>query len=164
MRAFDAHAIGPCGIPGIVLMENAGRGATDVLVRELLEGDASNARVIVACGTGNNGGDGFVLARHLLLRGADPTVVVCGDPAKLACDARTSFDAWGGLGGDTVELGAGGDVTLLTELLAEADVVVDALFGTGLDRPIEGFLAEVVKAINACEAPHFAIDLPSGLD
>jgi NAD(P)H-hydrate epimerase len=164
MRAFDAHAITTCAIPGVVLMENAGRGATDVLVRELLEGDAANARVIVVCGTGNNGGDGFVIARHLMLRAADPTVVLCGDPARIAGDARSNFDAWMGLGGDTVEVPTGADLAPLAEILAEADVVVDALFGTGLDRPIEGSLAEMVRALNAVDVPRFAVDLPSGLD
>ena len=79
MRAFDKHAIESCRVPGLVLMENAGRGATDVCVRELLEGDAANARVVVVCGAGNNGGDGLVIARHLLLRGADLTVMLAGD-------------------------------------------------------------------------------------
>ncbi|HLK40763.1 MAG TPA: NAD(P)H-hydrate epimerase, partial [Polyangiaceae bacterium] len=79
MRAFDAHAIVACRVPGLVLMENAGRGATEVLVAELLGGDARDARVAVVCGTGNNGGDGFVIARHLRVRGAWPVVHVLGD-------------------------------------------------------------------------------------
>ncbi|MBV9945228.1 MAG: bifunctional ADP-dependent NAD(P)H-hydrate dehydratase/NAD(P)H-hydrate epimerase, partial [Myxococcales bacterium] len=72
MRAFDAHAIETAHVPSLVLMENAGRGATDVLVRELLGGATPAARVVVVCGTGNNGGDGLVIARHLLVRGARP--------------------------------------------------------------------------------------------
>jgi NAD(P)H-hydrate epimerase len=164
MRAFDRHAIEVCHVPSLVLMENAGRGATDVLVRELLEGDASNARAIVVCGTGNNGGDGLVLARHLLLRGADPTVWLCGDASKVSPDARANLEAWRGVGGEVQSLPPGSPLEPLKEALAEADLVVDALFGTGLDRPIEGFLADVVRAMNAATAPRFAVDLPSGLD
>jgi hydroxyethylthiazole kinase-like uncharacterized protein yjeF len=164
MRAFDRHAIDVCHVPSLVLMENAGRGATDVLVRELLDGDAANARVIVVCGTGNNGGDGLVIARHLLLRGADPTAWICGDEARLSPDARANLDAWRGVGGEVRGLTAGAPLEPLKDALGEADVIVDALFGTGLDRPIEGSLADVVCAMNAAAAPRLAVDLPSGLD
>jgi NAD(P)H-hydrate epimerase len=164
MRAFDRHAIEQCAVPSLVLMENAGRGATDVLVRELLEGDATNARVIVVCGTGNNGGDGLVVARHLLLRGADPTVYLCGDSSKVAPDARANLAAWLGVGGEVVEVPPGSALESLKQALDGADLVVDALFGTGLDRPIDGFLADVVRAVNASSARRFALDLPSGLD
>jgi NAD(P)H-hydrate epimerase len=164
MRAFDRHAIEACHVPSVVLMENAGRGATDVLVRTLLEGDAEGATVVVVCGTGNNGGDGFVIARHLLVRGGKVEAYLVGDAARLTPDARTQHDAWRGLGGVVHELGAGADVALLDRATAEADVVVDALFGTGLDRPIEGHHARVVASMNASPAPVFAVDLPSGLD
>jgi NAD(P)H-hydrate epimerase len=164
MRAFDRHAIEACGVPSLLLMENAGRGATDVLAAELLDGDPRDARVIVVCGTGNNGGDGLVVARHLLVRGADPTVYLCGDAAKASADARANLDAWRGLGGEVVEVPSGAPLDSLGEAMVGADVVVDALFGTGLDRPIEGFLADVVRRLNSSEAPRFAMDLPSGLD
>jgi ADP-dependent NAD(P)H-hydrate dehydratase / NAD(P)H-hydrate epimerase len=164
MRAFDAHAIRSCSVPGIVLMENAGRGATDVLLHELLSSKGDGVRALVVCGTGNNGGDGFVVARHLLLRGARPVVVLTGDPQRVSSDARANLDAWRGLGGDLRTFAAGAPLSALTDAMAEADVVVDALFGTGLDRAIDGFLRDVVGAINAARAPRFAVDLPSGLD
>jgi ADP-dependent NAD(P)H-hydrate dehydratase / NAD(P)H-hydrate epimerase len=164
MRAFDKHAIEVCHVSGLVLMENAGRGATDVLVRECLDGDAAEARVVIVCGTGNNGGDGLVIARHLLLRGADPTVWLCGDAGKLAADARANLDAWRGVGGEVRELAAGSPLEPMKEALADADLIVDALFGTGLDRPVEGPLADVVRAMNAAAAPRFAVDVPSGMD
>jgi NAD(P)H-hydrate epimerase len=164
MRAFDKHAIEACHVPGRVLMENAGRGAADVLVRELLDGDAANARVVVVCGTGNNGGDGLVIARHLLLRGADPTVWLCGDATKGSPDARANLESWRGIGGDVMEVTDGARLEPLKAALADADVVVDALLGTGLDRPVEGFHADVIRAMNAATAPRFAVDLPSGLD
>lgn len=164
MRAFDKHAIESCGVPSLVLMENAGRGATDVLVRELLEGDATDADVVVVCGTGNNGGDGLVVARHLLVRRAHPAVFLVGDPAKLSPDARANLDAWRGLGGEVHELLPDSELRALEDAMGDADAIVDALFGTGLDRPLEGFLAGVVRAMNAAAAPRLAVDLPSGLD
>jgi hydroxyethylthiazole kinase-like uncharacterized protein yjeF len=164
MRAFDKHAIDSCAVPSILLMENAGRGATDVLVRELLEGNASRARVIVVCGAGNNGGDGLVIARHLAVRGANPAVFLCGDASRVSADTRANLDAWRGLGGEVHEVPSGGSLDALVAAMAGADVVVDALFGTGLDRPIEGFFADVVRAMNVAPVPRFAVDLPSGLD
>ncbi|HEY8089233.1 MAG TPA: NAD(P)H-hydrate epimerase, partial [Polyangiaceae bacterium] len=164
MRAFDAHAMGPCGVPGVVLMENAGRGATDVLVRELLDGDPAGARVALVCGTGNNGGDGLVIARHLLVRGAQPAVFLCGDAARVSPDAKVNLDAWRALGGVVTEVPVDGPLDALRTALAGADAVVDALFGTGLDRAVEGFFADVVRAIDAAPTDCLAVDLPSGLD
>src|ERR1700722_6677914 len=164
MRAFDAHAITVCHVPSLVLMENAGRGATDVLVRELLDGDATGAHVVVVCGAGNNGGDGLVVARHLVVRGATAEAYLVGDARRLSPDAIANLEAWRGLGGVVHELGPGADVAMLERGIADADVVVDALFGTGLDRPIEGHHAHVVRAMNASAVPCFAVDLPSGLD
>jgi NAD(P)H-hydrate epimerase len=164
MREFDRHAIEVCRVPGLVLMENAGRGATDVLVRELLGGQAAGAKVVVVCGAGNNGGDGLVVARHLLVRGASAEVFLVGDAKRFGPDALANLEAWRGLGGAVHELGPGADLGLLDRAMAQARVVVDALFGTGLDRPIEGHLALVVRTINASAAARFAIDLPSGLD
>ena len=97
IRAFDRAAIDR-GIPSIVLMENAGRGACDVLERETLGGHAKDKRVVVVCGAGNNGGDGFVIARHLMLRGARVTVM--HEESKLSPDAKTNADAWRNLGGN----------------------------------------------------------------
>lgn len=164
MRAFDKHAIESCAVPSLVLMENAGRGATDVLLRELLDGDAGDAVVVVVCGTGNNGGDGLVIARHLRVRGASAEVYLVGDSQKVSADARANLEAWRGLGGSVHELALGAPLDALTEAMADADAVVDALFGTGLDRPIEGYQAEVIRAMNAAPAPRFGVDLPSGLD
>ncbi|HZW76004.1 MAG TPA: NAD(P)H-hydrate epimerase, partial [Caldimonas sp.] len=163
-RAFDAHAVERCHVPSLVLMENAGRGSTDVLMRELLRGGAKGARVVAVCGTGNNGGDGLVMARHLALRDAAPVVFLVGDAQRVSPDARANLDAWRGIGGEVRELPSGGDLSSLVDAMARADVVVDALFGTGLDRPVEGFLAGIVRALNASPGPRFSVDLPSGLD
>lgn len=164
MREFDAQAVARCRVPSLILMENAGAGATDVFVRELLGGKANGARIAVVCGTGNNGGDGLVVARHLAVRGALPFVLLVGEGHGLAPDARANLDAWAGVGGQTREVAPGASLSELGQAVAEADAVVDALFGTGIDRPIEGFLAEVINLMNRSPAPSFSLDLPSGLD
>ena len=109
MREFDRHAMQACRVPGALLMENAGRGATDVLFREVLGGDAAGAQVVVVCGGGNNGGDGLVVARHLMVRGATAEVYLVGDPKHLGPDALANLEAWRGLGGAVHELGPGAD-------------------------------------------------------
>jgi NAD(P)H-hydrate epimerase len=162
MRAFDAHAIQQCGVPSIVLMENAGRGATDVIVREALRGDP-RAYAVVICGTGNNGGDGFVVARHLLTRGVAVDTWLIGAVDKLTVDARKNYDALLGVGG-RVTASAGVQLDQLQAAVARADVVVDGLFGTGLDRPLGSPYGNVVALINGASAKKVALDVPSGLN
>jgi NAD(P)H-hydrate epimerase len=163
MRAFDAYLIATCGVPGIVLMENAGRGAADVIERDVLRAPERMVTLVVVCGAGNNGGDGFVVARHLKARGHDLRVFLASDPARLKGDAKTAYDAW---------IGVGGEVKSFTDpkhryefdALVRHVVVVDALFGTGLDRAIDGDLAAIVKQMNDNERAIVALDIPSGLD
>jgi hydroxyethylthiazole kinase-like uncharacterized protein yjeF len=164
MREFDEHAIRGCGVPGLILMENAGRGVADVVEREVFRGTAHGKRVVVVCGAGNNGGDGYVVARHLRGRGADVSVFATVDPAGLRGDARTNYDAYIGVGGTVEHLEREDDLRALSGALASAEVVIDAVFGTGLSRPIEGDTAEVIESINAARAPRVAIDVPSGID
>jgi NAD(P)H-hydrate epimerase len=164
MRDFDAHLIASCKVPGVILMENAGRGAADVIEREALGGAARGGRVVVVCGGGNNGGDGFVIARHLRGRGADVAAFCTVEAARLHGDARVNHDAFVGVGGSVGGLANEGDRRALAEAIERADVVVDALFGTGLDRPIAGDVAEIVARINGAAATKVAIDVPSGVD
>jgi len=163
MRDFDAYAAEKCRVPSLLLMENAGSGATDVLVREMLGGKARGRRAVVVCGSGNNGGDGLVIARHLAVRDARPVVFLAGDMKKASADVKANFEAWRGVGGESREL-APGTAQALVEEMASADVIVDALFGTGLDRAVEGWLADAIGAMNSAAAARFAVDLPSGLD
>lgn len=163
MRAFDAHAIDTCKVPSLVLMENAGRGAADVIERETLGGRADGRRVVVVCGTGNNGGDGFVVARHLLARGARVETWLVGDAAKITPDCRANHDAFVGLGG-VAFAAAPSALDPLRVALAGADVIVDALFGTGLDRPIGDLFAGVVGFVNDARARKVALDVPSGMN
>ncbi len=157
MRAFDACATGACAVPSLVLMENAGRGVADVIGREL-----GVRRVVVVCGVGNNGGDGFVVARHLLARGYAVDVHCAAPVVKLVGDARANHDAVAGLGVPIEEVGE--DLGPLRAAFSRADVVVDALFGTGLDRPVVGVHAAVIEAINHSGKPIVSVDVPSGLD
>jgi NAD(P)H-hydrate epimerase len=167
MRAFDRHAIDVARVPSLVLMENAGRGATDVVVRELFGGNAAARRVAVVAGTGNNGGDGFVVARHLLGRGAQVDVWLAGDLARATTDCRANHDAFVGIGGSVRVLPLGGSLDAFAAAVGEAEVAVDGLFGTGLDRAIVAPLANVVEALNRARGAGTriaALDVPSGLD
>ncbi len=162
MRAFDAHAITTCHVPSLVLMENAGRGATDVLVRELLDGSAVGRRVTVVCGTGNNGGDGFVVARHLASRGAVVEVILAGDANRMTSDCRANHAAFVGIGGRVALLS--NDVEPLRKALSVTEVCVDALFGTGLDRALGDPFLAIVRAVDEARCRKLALDVPSGMN
>lgn len=161
MRQLDQLATEKLRVPSVVLMENAGRGAVDVLLREF--GAASALRVLVACGAGNNGGDGYVVARRLALLGAKVEVWSAVPKERLRGDAATNYAAAEHSVGCVRELNESslGD---FEAALARADVAVDALFGTGLERPIEGTMRAVVERLNASAVKRVALDLPSGLD
>jgi hydroxyethylthiazole kinase-like uncharacterized protein yjeF len=164
MRDFDAHLIERCKVPGIVLMENAGRGAADVIERHALAGAPRGKRVVVVAGAGNNGGDGFVVGRHLLARGADVVLFCTADPARLRGDARANHDAFAGVGGTVRALAGAGDAAALEAEVARAAAVVDALFGTGLDRPIVGDTVAWLATMSRAPGVRVAIDVPSGTD
>ncbi len=158
-REVDRSLIA-AGVPGVVLMENAGRGAAERIAAAV--GDC--ARLTVLVGPGNNGGDGLVVARHLALRWprAEVTVVCVVDPSKLTGDAAVMRDAWHGVGGAIAVARDGDDVT---PLVAGRSLVVDGLFGTGLTRPLTGAALACVKAAHAAGAQWLAaLDVPSGLD
>ena len=164
VRAFDAWAINELGIAGVVLMENAGRSCAE-LIKEKLAG-VTAAKVCIFCGTGNNGGDGYVIARHLLNSGFKVTVVVCGDRNKIKGDAKKNLDILERLSQPIEHLdvnGAGipGRVTTFT---AEADMLVDSLFGTGLSGQLSDEYKQLIESINAQDCPILAVDIPSGLD
>jgi len=162
MRELDRHAIEVCRVPSLVLMENAGRNAAGILLRTLAPG-----KTVVVAGPGNNGGDGFVVARRLLTAGHAPEAYLVGDPQQLKGDAKANHDAWRGLGGRVTPVSDDAGVVALLGTLAAlgpGDVIVDALFGTGLDRAVEGNLARVIEGINESDARVLSLDVPSGLD
>ncbi len=158
-RDFDRQAIETLGVPGLVLMENAGRGAADVLLQRY----PKPGRVLVVCGLGNNGGDGYVVARRLLTLGYEVQVLALTPQKNLPGDARSNAQSYRALGGECSQ----DDSDALTELrqaLPHCNLVVDALFGTGLSRPVTGRLAQAIDLLNTCNRPVVSLDLPSGLD
>ena len=164
VRDFDRWAIDVLGIPGVVLMENAGRSCAE-LVKERLLG-ICGPRVCIFCGTGNNGGDGYVIARHLLKDGFEVSVVIVGERCKIAGDARINLEILEGMGQvveelEVGEVGIGGKVE---RLAGGVDMVVDAIFGTGLGGHLRGGYRELIDGIHAVGRPVLAVDIPSGLD
>ncbi len=160
MRAFDAQASAACQVPSLLLMENAGRGAAELIAAEL---GAKGARVVIVCGAGNNGGDGFVVARRLLTLGHDPRVYLLVKSERLKGDALSNYHSFVGVGGSVVELEPN-QLSVLGSALESASAVVDAIFGTGLDREITGFLRYAIEFLNGARCPVFALDMPSGID
>lgn len=151
MAMADARTIAS-GTPGIVLMEAAGLAVADAVAARV----GAGARIAVACGPGNNGGDGFVAARLLAERGFSVKLALVGTRERLSGDAALAATGWAGavLAPEAFDAAR----------LARADVIVDALFGAGLARPLGGAVAELVERINASGRPVVAVDLPSGLD
>jgi NAD(P)H-hydrate epimerase len=164
VRAFDAWAINTLGIQGVVLMENAGRSCAELIEDKLK--DVAEPKVCIFCGTGNNGGDGYVIARHLINRGVKVTVVVCGDRNKIKGDAKINLDILERMARPVELLNpSGGDIAGEVERLgAGAGIIVDSLFGTGLRGQLSDEYRRLIESINACESPVLAVDIPSGLD
>lgn len=163
MRKFDAHASSACQVPSLLLMENAGRGAAEVIARELGLSPGSAARIVIVCGAGNNGGDGFVVARRLLTLGADPRVYLLVKPERLTGDALGNYHSFVGVGGQVVDLEPN-QLSALGNAFEGARAVVDAVFGTGLDRAVSGFFRYAIEFMNGARCPIFSLDVPSGLD
>ncbi len=161
VRDFDRLAIEQWGVPGVVLMENAGRGAADAIEDYL--GEVTGKNITVVAGIGNNGGDGFVIARHLHLRGASVVVFVVGDMAKMTPDAATNFAILKPIKID-VHPCLGEELSSLAEQLRDFDLVVDALGGTGISGLLRGDMSIAVEQINAADKPVVAVDIPTGLD
>lgn len=158
MRSLEMAAIRSGRITGLELMERAGAGVVEALMEAwpAFRGRAALARrAVVLCGPGNNGGDGFVVARLLRRRGWRITLYLYGSVEKLPPDARAMHDRWCKIG-TVAPLPAAPDFT-------EADLIVDALFGLGLSRPLAGF-GPVFAALTTSRRPVLAIDLPSGRD
>lgn len=151
MAEADRLAVA-AGVPSLTLMENAGRAVADVAWQRLKRGD----KVLVLCGPGNNGGDGFVAARHLKERGCEVVVALLGDPSALKGDAAVMAALWDGRIEHSAASSAG-----------DFALIIDALFGAGLTRALDGPAAAAVEAINAAHrtgVPVIAVDVPSGLD
>ena len=161
MRDADRQTIEEIGIPSMVLMENAGRQVVAAL--EAAYDDLEDRHVAVLCGRGNNGGDGFVVARTLYQRGTDVSVFVIGSLGAVKGDARLNVEILGRLGITVVDIGDEQAWELHFSEISKCDLIVDAIFGTGLREPLAGMLETVAADINASGIPVTAVDLPSGL-
>jgi hydroxyethylthiazole kinase-like uncharacterized protein yjeF len=164
VRAFDAWAINTLGIQGVVLMENAGRSCAELIKEKLA--DITEPKVCIFCGTGNNGGDGYVIARHLANDGVEICVVICGSHEKIKGDAEINLEIIEKMGLHIEHL----DITdyqlsvKVTEFAQGCNILVDSLFGTGLKGTLNDEYVRLIEAINAQAIPVIAVDIPSGLE
>jgi ADP-dependent NAD(P)H-hydrate dehydratase / NAD(P)H-hydrate epimerase len=161
MREADRRTIDDIGIPSLVLMENAGRQAVAAI--EAMYSDLMERQVAILCGRGNNGGDGFVIARTLVQRGVDVAVFLLGVVQEVRGDARTNLEILGRLGITVIEVADSQAWELHFSEFSDSDLIVDAIFGTGLNAPVTGLIESVIADVNASGVPIVAIDLPSGL-
>jgi hydroxyethylthiazole kinase-like uncharacterized protein yjeF len=161
MRELDRLAIDTYGIPGVVLMENAGAQVARILWQEFPE--LSTRRVAVLCGQGNNGGDGFVVARYLHNASVSVRVFIVGEPENIRGEARTHLQVLMRAGIAPQAANTPEAVRAVCAQLPEYDILIDALLGTGLKAGVSGFLQQIIGAMNASGRPVVAVDIPSGL-
>ena len=161
MRAADRHAIEKVGIPGTVLMENA--GIKSLLTIEKILGGLKGKRFTIVCGRGNNGGDGLVIARHLFNNDIPAHVFITATPEEMTPDARINCEILLRTGVTPVLLKESQDIDRLRIAMEFSECLIDCLYGTGIKGDIQGFHADVIRAMNDTRATRISIDLPSGL-
>lgn len=165
IRELDRAAIEDYGIPGLVLMENAGRACARA-AGEMLGGTAGK-KVTILCGRGNNGGDGYVVARHLSNWGADVEVLLVAEMADALAregEAATNLRIILSMGVPVREVPAADEVARAIGDRCDSDLIVDALLGTGVRGEVKEPFRSAIQAVNDCQCPVLAIDVPSGLD
>ena len=160
MRELDRLTIEKYGTPGHVLMERAGSGATQALLDFF---EKRPKRVVVVAGRGNNGGDGFVMARLLKKQGVACEVILAAKKREVRGDARRNLQAFLRLRGRVEEVCALDQLPAAEKRLGRCDVIIDALLGTGLNTAVKGIQAALIARMNACGVPIVAVDMPSGL-
>jgi hydroxyethylthiazole kinase-like uncharacterized protein yjeF len=158
MRNIDRRTTERFGVPSIVLMENAAAAVVDAMFERYPDSD----RVALVCGTGANGGDGFAVARHLENRGVVPVIIVVGERSSIRGDARINLEVCQRLGIPIYDVRRADDVETALAHAADADLLIDAIFGTGLNRAPAGIQADVIRALAELRIPVLAVDLPSG--
>jgi len=158
MRNLDRQAIEEYGITQEILMENAGQAAYFTILKEF---GIKNKNFVTFCGVGHNGGDGLVVTRKIYSNGGKVTVFILGDRSKFRGAAKQNFDIVNKLQIKVIDLQ---DVSLALETVRRSDAIIDAIFGTGLDREVKGKYKDVIKMINACQKTVFSIDIPSGIN
>lgn len=162
MQELDRKAIETYRIPGIVLMENAGRGATEAIAKAFP--DLQKMKIAIIAGKGNNGGDGFVVARYLLNSGVPVKVYLLADPKALRGEAEINAQIFSRMKGEVISVPSSKDYQKVKKELERFDLLIDAIFGTGLDAEVRGYYREVIDHLNTLQKPIVAIDIPSGLD
>ena len=181
MKRLDQLAIEKYGIPSLLLMENAGRGIADLVGTVLkvpvpfgtvprrtvprgtvLEG--TGFEILAVCGKGNNGGDGFCAARHLANRGYRVKVALLAHPDELKDDPKVNYRILKKMGVPIEQITDGKRLTQFKTLVRNADLILDAIFGVGLTRPVEGIYFDAISVINQSRKPVLAVDIPSGLN
>ena len=162
MQAMDRRTIDSFGIPGRVLMETAGRGATRFMLETF--GDLKHRSVAVLAGSGNNGGDGYVMARHLSQRRIDVTVYLLADRQRVIGDAAANLALLAPLDIPIVDVPDDAAFKKFKHQLSRHDCYIDAILGTGLKSDVRGHLKTIITHINRLEKPVFAVDIPSGLN
>jgi len=156
MAELDRLAIEQLAVPGLVLMENAGRGLAEIAMSMLTS--STNQLVHIYCGSGNNGGDGYVIARHLLARGYEVELFLLGEREKIKGDSLANLIILEKMD-QTVHL-----LHTRPESLSQPGLIVDALLGTGASVPVQGLYADVISYINEQHVPILAVDLPTGIN
>ncbi len=161
VRELDRAAIEDLGIPGVVLMENAGIHVVRVIKEHYP--DVRNKRMLIVCGKGNNGGDGFVVARHFYNQGVDVRVTLLAEKQLLKGDAKINFEIAAKMDLPIVEITSNEQLPAFRNLLQQADIVVDAILGTGLSEAVRGPYKHIIESLNKSRKPIIAVDIPSGL-
>jgi len=162
MKRLDRRTIRERGVPGIVLMENAGKGATEAILRRFP--NLLRKKIAIIAGRGNNGGDAFVIARHLINRKAMVNILLLAEKEAIRGDAKKSLDILTKDGIQVKELATLGEFEAIRDDLLSHDLIIEGILGTGLNSEVKGYYREVISTLNAMGKPIVAIDIPSGLE
>jgi NAD(P)H-hydrate epimerase len=162
IQEMDRITIEEMGVPGVVLMENAARGATRAFLDHFSPPSGSHA--LVLCGRGNNGGDGYAIARYLHQAGVRVTVIVLAETARIGGDALLNLEVIKRMRLNIIEAADREEWNRKSELISTCDYIVDGILGTGLNAPVHGMYEEIIEAVNRSQKPVMAVDIPSGLN
>ncbi|MCX7698614.1 MAG: NAD(P)H-hydrate dehydratase [Candidatus Goldbacteria bacterium] len=162
MKEIDRQTIDKYGIPPSILMENAGINTVSAILNDF--GSVAFKKIYVFCGDGNNGGDGFVIARHLKSAGAIVRIIFCGDEKKLSAESLINYEAAKNYGVEIFKISSFENIEPITDDIITSDIIVDALIGTGLKSEVKDLMAKIILFINNLGKYTVAVDVPSGVD
>ncbi len=161
MKKADKAAIEEFGIPSLLLMENAGRGAAKIALDDFLK---KGQKAVCICGKGNNGGDGFVCTRHLINQGINVDIFLIGDEFGLKKDAKVNFQILKKMDADIYQLNSENNFSFFQDKIKDAELIIDAIFGIGISGKIREPYFGIIETINKAERKVLALDVPSGLE